>query len=180
MTLARFPEFSLANQASFPASFGGVAALDFLASPTAVGGLVVPVIVDAVQRSVRRALAHVGKKIVEQLPRLAKGYAFSAVMLPAIVFRVGASLDHGGPRTVSFRHAVFPRMPVSKMIGMVSFDAATAVCFSFNCASCRYRDFNTAIASEDPASMLSLNVRETNADKATVAESSMISAGRHV
>ena len=50
MTLARFSEFSLANQASFPASFGGVAALDFLASPTAVGGLVVPVIVDAIQR----------------------------------------------------------------------------------------------------------------------------------
>ena len=180
MTLAGRPEYCLASQASLPASFGGMAALDLFACPAAVAWFVVSVVVDAIQRSAGRALAHVSKKIVEQFPRLAEGYAFSAVMPPAIVLRVGASLNHGGPRTVGFRHPVFPRMSVSKLVGMVSFDAAATARFSFNDSSGRNRDLRATIAMEDPASVLSLDVREANADEAAVAKSSMISAGRHV
>jgi hypothetical protein len=173
-------EFGLSRQSSLSACLGGVAALNFFASPSAISWFIISVIVDAVERRFWWADAHVGKKIIEYFPPFTKGNAASSVVLPAVGFGVSAALFHGCPRLIGSRISALPRMGVSELRRVISLYAATTARFSFDCARSWNCYFRTTIATKDPASMLALDVREAECNQATETGSSMISAGRHV
>jgi hypothetical protein len=65
--------------------------------PSAVSGLVVAVVVDAVNRKAKRLLAHVGKEVFKDLPSFANHYPSTAVMLETLPIRIGASGMHSSP-----------------------------------------------------------------------------------
>ena len=177
---ARRPEFGLANQPALSARFSGVAALDVFARPSAVGRFVIAVVVDAIERRFWRSYSHVGKKVVEQFPRIAEGDASSSVVFKSDDIGIGAALDHATPRLISPREAALPRMGVPKPWWVVALDAAAAVCFAFDSTSSGDRDFRSTITAKNPAGMFASDVRKSKCGQTTEAGSSMIAASGHV
>src|SRR4051812_15268100 len=68
--------------------------------PAAVARLVVAVVVDAVERPVRRPLPHVAEEVLEGIPALADRDASPAVALVAGGVRGVAAVAHRAPRGV--------------------------------------------------------------------------------
>src|SRR5437867_6695423 len=77
-----------------------VASLLLHRSPFAISRLVIPVVVDAMNRKLRRALAHIRKKVRELHPPMANRYSPTSVIAVLRMVCVRATLDHGGPRIV--------------------------------------------------------------------------------
>lgn len=73
--------------------------------PAAIPGLVVPVMIDAIESQSQRPRAHVGEEVFELLPALAYLDAAPAVVLPGPHIWIGAAPLHGCPDAVlrSFR-----------------------------------------------------------------------------
>lgn len=98
-----------------------VAVLLILRRPAAIRWLVIAVIVDTVQRMLwRRALAHVGEKILEGIaPTGANRNSARPVILPTGVILVCAALNHSGPSAVfpSAALAVFAVFDVQHLRG---------------------------------------------------------------
>lgn len=77
---------------------GVVSILDFLGSPAAVIGGVVSVVVDSVERMLRRwSGSHIGNKYLKGLPGIAYANASAAVSCISMVFRSSASVVHVDP-----------------------------------------------------------------------------------
>src|SRR6266536_6080245 len=75
-----------------------VTGLLFIRSPAAVLRTVWTVIVDAVNRVIRRWIAHIGKENLEGfLPALADRYASPTVLRPLLVARIEAAREHSSP-----------------------------------------------------------------------------------
>jgi len=73
-----------------------VVALDFSRGPPDIARLVVPVVIDTVERhSGARYLAHVGEEDRKVVPSLADLNASCSVPLVGMMFRVGAFVSHG-------------------------------------------------------------------------------------
>ena len=72
--------------------------LFFLRAPLTVFGLVVSIVVDAVEAVFgRRTTSHVGKKVFVNLPSLAKGNASASVTFPVFVFGIRATASQRAP-----------------------------------------------------------------------------------
>ena len=82
-------------------------------SPTAIFWAVTAVIVNPLQSVIRRAFAHIGKKILKHLPTVANQNAAPAVMMKRRIFGILASLTHGKPRLVNARSG----MPMREVVG---------------------------------------------------------------
>lgn len=89
--------------------------------PAAVCRLVVPVVIDAVDREVRPlgppsrgSQSHVGEEIVEDIPALADMDASTAVIFPVLVLGVGAPVPHLAPRVVLSRQASISAVAVAE------------------------------------------------------------------
>lgn len=92
-------------------------------NPTAVAGLVVPIIVDSVERVALGVLAHVRQKVVEGAPALAHGDSAPAVVVKVGGFRVEAARLDSGPDSVGGRglisHVVaVPRLLLSNLLAL--------------------------------------------------------------
>jgi hypothetical protein len=69
--------------------------------PPTVTGLVVAVVVDAIDGAAVGSLAHVGEEVGEGVPALADGDPSSAVVGPVLASGVVAALEHGLPDSVA-------------------------------------------------------------------------------
>lgn len=85
---------------NIPAS---VVRLNELRRPSAIAGLVVPVVVDAVETKPIRTGAHIGEEVLESAPRLMDGDASSAVPIVLLVSRTRTPINHRSPRVVGRR-----------------------------------------------------------------------------
>lgn len=70
--------------------------------PAAVAGLIVPVVVDTVERSADRPFAHVGQEVDEDKPTFTDLDA-SAMPIAGVVGASSATLEHGRPGAISGR-----------------------------------------------------------------------------
>lgn len=68
--------------------------------PSAICGLIVPVIVDSIDRLSIRPVSHISKEIRESFPAIAHRYPPATVVLERSVIRVMAALHHVVPREV--------------------------------------------------------------------------------
>jgi len=84
--------------------------LFYAGRPTAVGGFVIAIIVDAVDGHAGGAIAHVSEKFFELLPSFTDGNAATAVITKPRVLRVLAPLYHRRP------HSVFRRAPTAVLV----------------------------------------------------------------
>ena len=71
--------------------------------PSAIGGLIVPVRIYAIERKAERGLSHVFQEVLELQPSLTNLDAAPAVPLEPMSVRVCASLPHGHPTGISAR-----------------------------------------------------------------------------
>jgi hypothetical protein len=74
-------------------------------SPSAIGGLVMAVIVNAIKFRAFRGGSHISKEVLKPQPTLTYGNATTAVIAVCPVARVSAPRQHGTPRPVSSRGA---------------------------------------------------------------------------
>ncbi len=84
--------------------------------PTTVPGLVVPIVVDPVERVPIRAFPHIGKEVVELMPPGAQANASPAVVFPGCAVAVCASLLHRRPSPVFVGPVATPAVAVSERV----------------------------------------------------------------
>jgi hypothetical protein len=98
---------------SWPTVAALIEALFRISRPTAIAGFVMAIIVDAVQGSPGRTIAHVSQECLERLtPSLADGNAPAAIPEIGAMAGVGTSLNHPMPRAVRPCSAAALSVPV--------------------------------------------------------------------
>lgn len=91
-------DIAIANAGS--GSLAAVPELHVPSGPATVFGLVVPIVVDAVERHAGRAMPHVGKERREALPPFAHLDAAAAVVAESMMVGVPAPLPHATPQPI--------------------------------------------------------------------------------
>lgn len=160
--------------------------------PSAVGGFIVPVWVDALQGEIRRALAHVLKKGHEaSAPAFTNGDAARAVILKAPVAGVIAARLHSLPRDVSLgsvlaRGVTMFRSPEVRGVAMprLSFSDFAAAALCGKCGSghrdCRNRRLCSAVTSKSPENAALCRAYGFNGDQLSKPSASKINASWHL
>ena len=148
--------------------------------PSAVFELVIPVVVDAIKRITAWSFTHIRQKIIEDQPTLTNGNTSAPIMCPSVTLGVGTSYLHGCPRFVGRRHSVFPRVPVSQVIGLVSLQTSATVLFPFDCGTRRSCNLRSTVADKLPPSVFFPYVRERYGAQASKSLTREIEACGHV
>ena len=144
--------------------------------PATIPRFISAIVVYATDSGSRWAFAHVRKEVNEDSPSFADSDPSTSVARPAIIGRVGASLDHFHPRAISWGCSLFSVMSVlGAVFSYVS--VATAADFSIGLIG---RSFVSAIAVDKPdGSMKFIHVREAENSLSPKAQTSDIFEGRH-
>jgi hypothetical protein len=102
-----------------------IVGLFFWRRPTAIAGLVISIVVDAVDSQTRRRLAHIGEKALELTPSFANSDASTAIAGKSNMMRVGATFEHSRPASVAGCLRAVLRMAVFQETGVLQTAAAS-------------------------------------------------------
>lgn len=156
--------------------------------PAAVTGLVVPVVVDPVDREKTSAslaswsLAHVGEKVFERFPSLADGDAASTIVFPPWSVRVVTPEPHGLPCGVRGSGArTTDSVTVSKVFRRydLALEAATAGRVPSYQSMPHDDQLIAAVTAADPAAIGSGFWTEAENQQTTVPVTSLVDCRRH-
>jgi hypothetical protein len=93
--------------------------------PAAVAGLIIPIVIDSVQRRIGGPIPHVGKERYETLPAVANPDPSAAIPVEGMMVAPGTALPHLSPASIFWPHFALTRTnagrPVNKMMAALAF-----------------------------------------------------------
>lgn len=106
-------------------AFPFIQSLLFSCRPTTIARLVIPVVINPINRKMARSAAHVSDKVVERVPPpITDLYSSCAIIVVGVAFRIVASLNHAVPN-IEFS-GVGEAMGRAGFFSSLNMEAATA------------------------------------------------------